>query len=171
MARHRAPRLADLLAALEHDEHAVTGAICEAYGAGDVRRARRGLLAHHRKEPFPPRKERIGLALRDLRLWVEPAEDPAATSMSGIGSGWFGRHQPRPDGSSIATLWATVLGLPFYPLGAYLVSRAGRSVTVHGRVPLPSRARLARSAAWVIGSVALLSLVPGVLRQLGVVAR
>jgi len=148
-------RSLDALVARLGDPAAFPAHVLDDHRAGRVRRARRRLLQHLREEPDSARASAQRAALRDLRLWAEPADDPGASSLSGIGTQLLGVHQPAPDGTFVATHWLTLLHVPVWPLGAYLVSEGTDAAHVHASVPLPPFPRLWRL---VVGALAALGL-------------
>lgn len=148
-------RSLDALVARVGDPSVIPTDILADHRAGHVRRARTRLLAHVRRETDPARASIQRAALRDLHLWVTPADHPGVSSLSGLGTAFFGRYQEDRDGSWVATHWATVLHVPVWPLGAYLVSDGVDEPQVHGSVPLPPLARLWR---YGVGAAAALGL-------------
>jgi len=131
--------------------------------AGRMAEARASLVRQARDESDPRAKAAQEAELRDLRRWVEPDEEPHLYSMTGFGCSLFGHYQPQGDGTSVAVLWFTLLGLPVLPIAGYLVCGSDESpLGLHtlGRVPLPPSARIARVAivaAAIVGAVAALA--------------
>lgn len=48
------------------------------------------------------------------------------SSINGIGTMYYGRALPRPDGSIVRTVWITVFYIPLIPLGSHRVWFQGR---------------------------------------------
>ncbi len=138
-------RSIDGLLAERGDPSAIPADVLEAYRSGDVRGARRVLFAQLRQETDEGRRAIQERALRELRTWAEPADEPGLYELRGIGTRLRGSYQAAPDGSRVATVWLTLLFLPVFPLAAYVVSGEARDgFRFHGRVPLPMTARIMR---------------------------
>ncbi len=72
-------------------------------------------------------------------VWAAPVDDaPRSTMMLGTGIGYGGDIEMAPDGSAVANRWVKVLGVPVFPLGAFLIRR-GDPVEVLGKVPFDSQ--------------------------------
>ena len=135
----------DALLAERGDPSAIPADVLETYRSGDVRGARRALFVQLRQETDEDRRALQERALRELRTWAEPADEPGLYELSGIGTRLRGSYQEAPDGSRVATLWLTLLFLPVFPIAAYVVSGdASDGLRFHGRVPLPMTARIMR---------------------------
>lgn len=72
-------------------------------------------------------RELIQSALQRRRLFGEPIRGaPGMATLNGIGTTCRGKQDRQPeDGSYITTHWVTLLWLPLWPLGQYLVRDAG----------------------------------------------
>ncbi len=129
------------------------------YEAGRARKAQAALRAHIPKELNSGRKRRQQQYLDDPYLWLEPLDKaPSMHTINGIGTMLYGHYQPNADGIYIATLWFVVLFIPIFPLGAYVVRKAGgNSWTFYAKAPLPPTARFWRFgfAGLVLASIAL----------------
>ncbi len=95
------------------------------FDLGQARKARKLLLRLAGEERDQDRSALQYEAAEHPRLWLDPLSDaPGMHTFNGIGTMLYGRHLPEPDGSYIATLWFTILFVPLWPLGSYLVARA-----------------------------------------------
>lgn len=84
-----------------------------------------------------------------------PPELPRSDAQAAmIGAVFFGRRDELPDGSYVATLCATVLYFPVFPMAAYRIRRIGhgknQSLQFLGRVRMSPVVKLWRSAVVVV---------------------
>jgi len=95
------------------------------FDQGEARKARKALLRWAGEER---NEDRAGLqreVAEHPRLWLDQVTSPPGMrTINGIGTMLYGRHQSGPDGTYIATLWFTLLFVPVWPLGSYLVAQA-----------------------------------------------
>ena len=126
------------------------------YEAGKARKAQAALRSHVPKELNSARKRRQQQYLDDTYLWLEPlGKAPTMHTINGIGTMLYGNYKPNADGVHIATLWFVFLFVPVFPLGAYVVRKAGgNSWSFFAKAPLPPFARI-----WRLGLVAVSALV------------
>jgi len=97
----------------------------------------------------PESRDSLAALLKNRRLFVEPIESPPGlTTVNGIGARLLGREEwNEEDGSYIATLWATLLFLPLWPIRPYLVVGGPRGGWHFlGRTPLSNHIRRWRLA-------------------------
>ena len=146
------------LVAQGSDPEVIPSAVMSAYRGGRIKAARSLLMKHTKTERNGVRKEvQLGV-LRELRYWVEPAGAPTMYTLNGVGSMLYGGYQSGEDGLHVATLWFTILFVPFFPISAYLVSKAEEGgYYFFGKVPLPPVARFVRGTvgASVLGLIAI----------------
>ena len=83
------------------------------------------LRVHAKKVREPKRRQTLGRYLSMLRLWGDPVESPPNLfTFNGIGTRLYGAAQPGELDTRISTVWFTLLYLPVFPLGSYLVAPA-----------------------------------------------
>ena len=101
----------------------------------------------------------IAQLLATRRLFIQPLNGaPAMLTYNGIGARPYGRAEPdAEDGSHILTLYLTLLYVPVYPFGSYLVRPApSGGWTFFGRVPLSRVGYAWQRALGVLGLIAVL---------------
>jgi len=131
--------------------------VVDAYSQGNINGARKLLKVAIKEEANPQRKERMKHWYDDLRIWMTAVEDkpPTMSTINGIGTKLYGKYQPGNDGLHIATLWFTILFIPFIPISAWLVQPGEGSMWhFYGRVPIPP------SAKKVLAVVSTLFIIP-----------
>jgi len=145
--------LLEKLVAQGGDPEVIPGSVMQAYRAGRIKAARNLLLKHSKTERNGVRKQFQETVLRELRYWVQPAGAPTMYTLNGVGSMLYGNYQEGEDGLHIATLWFTILFIPFFPISAYLVAKAEEGgYYFFGKSPLPPVARFVRG---LVGAGAL----------------
>ncbi len=148
--------LLEKLVAASGDPENIPSAVMQAYRAGRMDAARSLLLKHSKNERNGVRKAFQEQVLRELRYWVKPAKAPTMYTLNGVGSMLYGSYQKGEDGLHIATLWFTILFVPFFPISAYLCAKAEEGgYYFFGKAPLPPVARFMRGlvGAGVLGSI------------------
>lgn len=137
------------------DPELIPSSVLTAYRAGRVKAARALLFKHNKTERNPARKARQEEILRALRYWVRPANAPTMYTLNGVGTMLYGNYQPGEDGLHVATLWFTLVFIPFFPISGYLVAKAEEGgYYFFGKTPLPPFARVWRSL-WATGALLL----------------
>jgi Flp pilus assembly protein TadD len=114
------------------------------------------LLAKRKKAGLAEQPE-IDELLDNRRLFAEPIKKPPTMfTMNGVGTSLYGKQELDPnDGTYIATLFFTLVFLPVFPLGQYLVSPAdGNKWYFHAKVPVGRKMRSWRRAS-LAGAVVL----------------
>lgn len=138
------------------DPEAIPSSVMSAYRAGRIKAARSLLIKHSKTERNGVRKQFQEHVLKELRYWVQPAKAPTMYTLNGVGSMLYGNYQQGEDGLHIATLWFTILFVPFLPISAYLVAKAEEGgYYFFGKAPLPPAARFMRGlvGAGILGAV------------------
>lgn len=107
------------------DPHLFPDEVRALFDLGQARKARKVLLRLAGEERDDNRATLQYEVAEHPRLWLDPLSSaPGMYTFNGIGTMLYGRHLPQSDGTYIATLWFTVLFVPLWPLGSYLVARA-----------------------------------------------
>jgi tetratricopeptide (TPR) repeat protein len=156
MTTEEEPTLLEKLVAQSGDPEIIPGSVMQAYRAGRIKAARALLIKHSKTERNGVRKQFQEQVLRELRYWVKPGKAPTMYTLNGVGSMLYGNYQQGEDGLHIATLWFTIVFIPFFPISAYLVAKAEEGgYYFFGKAPLPPVARFMRGlvGAGILGSV------------------
>lgn len=71
---------------------------------------------------------------------------PTLYTLNGIGTTMYGRRDPQPDGSYVATVFLCLVFIPLIPLSSYRVLPQGQGWLFYGKVPLSGFARAVKLA-------------------------
>ncbi len=136
------------LAALEHDP-AIAAAL-HGTDAGQLYKALRRWLSRHGAASDAMTVRQV---LQNRRRFLVPVKSaPKLATLNGVGARIYGASERNPqDGTYITTLYFTVLYIPIFPLGQYLVRKADRKrFAFFGKVPLSESLRWWRKL-WGVG--------------------
>jgi hypothetical protein len=145
----RAPRLVELLP---------DAGLTDALSRGDTWAVYAELERRLAREPRGPTRGLVAALLEDPAAFVIAARPPPTASVLGTGTRW--RGQPEAPGVPyVAARTVTVLGLPVWPLDAWLVRASGPApLQVIGQVPTPRRVRRHRARTGVAALLGLCAL-------------
>jgi hypothetical protein len=106
---------------------------------GRASAALKALRKHITTERNAARKDKQVEYAEDPYLWLEPVNSPPSLgTLNGIGARLYGTHKPDGHGHYISVHYATIVYVPVFPLGAYVVEDApGGGWFFLAKAPLP----------------------------------
>lgn len=115
---------------------AVEPRIRRAIEGGDPFKVYRALFWAKWLGRLPQHRDALKSLLRQRRLFAKPLRGtPYLGTLNSVGFSFVGSAE-RADGAHIAThAFVLLLGVPLFPLGAYLVSQEGTQYRIYARVP------------------------------------
>lgn len=130
----------------ERDPDLFPAEVHRLHEAGQAGAARRALQKHVTTERDTVRRDKQMEFAEDPYLWLEPMKgSPGLGTINGIGMRMYGTHKPDGHGHYISVHYFTMLFIPVFPIGAYVVEDAeGGGRYFLAKAPLPLFARIWR---------------------------
>jgi hypothetical protein len=134
---------------------------------GDLVEAHTRLGQLLRRSRNPDERRALEKLLLNRRAFADPREAAVGEGQTVrfMGARLLGIHDWAKDGSYLVTLFFTILGVPLYPLGCYVVYAKADGYESYHRIPLTRQLVWWRLAAGGIGVLLLLALVVHTVQQ------